>query len=75
MSIPVKDQTVALDFYTKLLGFDVIRNEPMGPQMRWIQLAPPGATTTISLVTWFEEMKPGNVRGLLMEDRRRFGHA
>lgn len=30
-------------------------------------MAPPGASTTISLVTWFEAMPPGCVQGLVIQ--------
>jgi len=48
-----------------VLGFDLIREEPMGPEMMWIQLAPKGQSVTIALVTWFDAMKPGGAQGLM----------
>ena len=66
VSIPVRDQQAARNFYTKMLGFKVVRDDPMGPSQRWIQLAPPGAETSISLVTWFEAMPAGSVQGLVL---------
>ena len=51
MGICVKDQEKALDFYTNKLGFEVLSNEPMGEKMRWIEVAPPGAETRLSLFT------------------------
>ena len=39
VSIPVKDQDKALEFYTKSLGFGIATDQPMGPgQQRWIEL-------------------------------------
>ena len=38
----------------------------MGPGMRWIQLAPRGHSVTIALVTWFEQMKPGGLQGVMV---------
>ena len=38
----------------------------MGPEMTWIQLAPPGQGVTIALVTWFEQMKPGGLQGVMV---------
>ena len=38
----------------------------MGPGMSWIQLAPPGQNVTIALVTWFEQMKPGGLQGVMV---------
>ncbi|WP_439131249.1 VOC family protein [Polaribacter sp.] len=38
ISIPVKDQEKALQFYTKKLGFLVKKDEPLGGGNRWITL-------------------------------------
>jgi uncharacterized glyoxalase superfamily protein PhnB len=35
--------------------------------MRWVELAPPGSQATIALVTWFEQMAPGSVTGLVLD--------
>ncbi|MEV0406411.1 VOC family protein [Actinoallomurus sp. NPDC050550] len=49
VGIPVTDQERALDFYVGILGFEKRRDVPFGPA-RWIEVAPPGAATTIALV-------------------------
>jgi lactoylglutathione lyase len=51
MGVCIKDQNKALDFFTKKLGFEVRANEPMGPDARWIEVAPPGGDTTLALWT------------------------
>ena len=66
VSIPVADQAIAKEFYAGLLGFEVVRENPMGPDMTWVQLAPVGAETSITLVTWFDSMPPGSVQGLVI---------
>jgi catechol 2,3-dioxygenase-like lactoylglutathione lyase family enzyme len=66
LSVPVSDAQRAKHFYRDVLGFELIREEPMGPDMSWIQLAPPGQTVTIALVTWFEAMKPGGLQGVMV---------
>ena len=66
ISIPVKDQSVALDFYTGTMGFTLLRDEAMGPKMRWIQLQPKTGGATVALVTWFDTMTPGSLQGLLL---------
>jgi catechol 2,3-dioxygenase-like lactoylglutathione lyase family enzyme len=68
VSIPVTDQDRAVAFYAGVLEFAVINDSPMGPDMRWVQLAPPGATTTITLVTWLEKLTPGSASLLLNTD-------
>ena len=67
VSIPVKDQQAAKRFYREMLGFEVRMDAPFMPGGRWIELAPAGAQTTITLVSWFEAMKPGGVTGLVLE--------
>ena len=49
VAVPVEDQQRALDFYVGTLGFEVRRDMPFGGG-RWLEVAPPGSTTTISLV-------------------------
>ena len=66
ISVPVSDQQRAKRFYTEVLGFELVRESPMGPGMSWIQVAPAGQSVTISLVTWYEAMKPGGLQGLMI---------
>jgi catechol 2,3-dioxygenase-like lactoylglutathione lyase family enzyme len=66
ISIPVADPTVAKLFYTEKLGFEVLRDDAMGADRRWIQLGIPGAVTSISLVTWFDKMPPGSSQGMVL---------
>ena len=48
--IPVSDQDRALEFYVGKLGFQTRVDGPYGEGLRWIEVAPPGAATTIALV-------------------------
>lgn len=66
ISVPVTDQRRAKAFYQDVLGFELIRESPMGPGMSWIQLAPKGQSVTIALVCWFEQMKPGGLQGVMV---------
>jgi catechol 2,3-dioxygenase-like lactoylglutathione lyase family enzyme len=66
VSVPVSDPQRAKRFYQDVLGFDLIREVPMGPGMQWIQLSPKGCSTTIALVTWFDTMKPGGLQGVML---------
>lgn len=65
ISIPVTDQQAAKEFYLKL-GFDLLVEAPMG-ESKWVQLALPGQDVSITLVTWFPELKPGSIRGFVIE--------
>ncbi|UFS57918.1 VOC family protein [Subtercola endophyticus] len=66
-SVPVSDQDRARDFYVGTLGFDLVNDVQMGPDMRWLQVSPPGAPTSITLVTWFESMPAGSTKGIVLE--------
>lgn len=50
VGIPVRDQDVALKFYTESLGFKVTTDQPFGAQ-RWIELMIPGADSGLALFT------------------------
>jgi predicted enzyme related to lactoylglutathione lyase len=57
-TVPVRDQSRALEFYTKKLGFKVFTDQPMG-ESRWIELQVPGGETM--LVLWHQaDHKPGS---------------
>lgn len=48
--VPVSNQDRALEFYTDKLGFEKRTDIPYGKGDRWLEVAPPGAATTIALV-------------------------
>ena len=48
--VPVSDQDRALAFYVEQLGFEKRADFTYGDGSRWIEVAPPGAANTISLV-------------------------
>ncbi|HJQ49232.1 MAG TPA: VOC family protein [Gaiellaceae bacterium] len=47
--VSVADTDRALDFYVGTLGFEKVVDEPMGPDMRWVEVSVSGAETTIAL--------------------------
>jgi catechol 2,3-dioxygenase-like lactoylglutathione lyase family enzyme len=49
--LPVSDQDRALGFYVGELGFEVRLDAPFADGQRWIEVAPPGAATTLALVS------------------------
>jgi len=51
IGVPVKNQDVALKFYTEQLGFKVATDQPFSDKQRWIEVMIPGAETGISLFT------------------------
>ena len=66
VSVPVSDQEQAKSFYVDALEFEVRADNPFGEGMRWIEVAPKGSTTSLTLVTWFEGMPPGSLQGLVV---------
>jgi catechol 2,3-dioxygenase-like lactoylglutathione lyase family enzyme len=50
VGVPVSDQDRALEFYIDTLGFEKRLDAPLPGGGRWIEVAPPGAATTIALV-------------------------
>ena len=51
VSIPVRDQDRALEFYTKKLGMRIITDSPYDDTQRWIELGFPRAETKVVLFT------------------------
>ncbi len=54
VNIAVRDQQRALDFYTGVLGFELLMDQPMGPDEgapRWIEVKPPKGDTYLVLFT------------------------
>jgi catechol 2,3-dioxygenase-like lactoylglutathione lyase family enzyme len=66
ISVPVTDQERAKRFYTEKVGFRLLFESSFGPELRWIQVGP-GDGPSVALVTWFDEMPPGSVRGLVFD--------
>jgi len=49
VGITVGDQEAALRFYVDSLGFEKRLDAQISPEMRWVEVAPHGATTSIAL--------------------------
>lgn len=48
--VPVSDQDRAIEFYVDTLGLEKRADIPFGNGYRWVEVAPPGAETTIAIV-------------------------
>jgi len=64
VGVPVTDQDRALDFYAGTLGLETRMNVPAGDGKRWIEVAPPGAVTTIALVAEKANQPTGRDTGI-----------
>jgi catechol 2,3-dioxygenase-like lactoylglutathione lyase family enzyme len=62
--VPVADQDAAIAFYTQALGFTVVADVPFGVGDRWVEVAPPGGGTPLSLVPPQGEYQPGRMTGI-----------
>jgi catechol 2,3-dioxygenase-like lactoylglutathione lyase family enzyme len=49
IGVNVRDQDTSLAFFTDTLGFETRLDAPISPGMRWIEVAPRGASTSIAL--------------------------
>jgi catechol 2,3-dioxygenase-like lactoylglutathione lyase family enzyme len=67
LSVPVSDQDRARDFYLDTLGFELVRDTQLGPDMRWVMVKPPRGETALTLVTWFPSMPAGSLKGTVLE--------
>jgi lactoylglutathione lyase len=56
VAVYVEDQEKALKFWTEKVGFEVYRNDPMGPGANWIEVGPKDAQT--NLVLYPKKMMP-----------------
>ena len=59
VSIPVSDQDRALAFYTEVLGFRLLTDQPFNEKQRWLELGVPGGDTRIVLFQFGDKLQPG----------------
>jgi predicted enzyme related to lactoylglutathione lyase len=66
ISIPTADQDRALTFWTEVVGFRVLTDQPFDEQQRWIELRIGSSDTKIVLFMFGEQgLKPGSFTGAL----------
>ena len=63
LSVPVRDVDRALAFYTEQLGFTCDVDVRPAPDVRFVQLTPPGSACSISLTAGGDQA-PGSLRAL-----------
>jgi lactoylglutathione lyase len=64
IGVPVRDQDRALRFYTTVLGFDTRMDFSTAAGVRWVEVAPPGAGTSIALVLEHDGVPAGVETGI-----------
>jgi catechol 2,3-dioxygenase-like lactoylglutathione lyase family enzyme len=66
VSIPVTDQDRALAFYTEVLGFRLVTDQPFNDKQRWLELGIPGAETRVVLFRFGEKFQPGGMLNITL---------
>jgi predicted enzyme related to lactoylglutathione lyase len=69
VAVHVSDQDRAVAFYVQTLGFEKRLEAEFGPGLRWIEVAPPGAGTTIALLKAAEGQPVGVDTGIRLQTR------
>lgn len=65
VSIPVRDQQKALEFFTQKLGFRIMTDSPFDEKQRWIELKIGRSDTGVVLFTpWGQEDRIGGFMNL-----------
>ena len=66
--VTIADTDRAIDFYVGTLGFEKVVDVPMGPNMRWVEVALPGTPTTIALAPPPPDVQPGGAQtGIVLD--------
>lgn len=62
--VPVSDVDRAKEFYESRMGFVLDHDSDFGPDMRIVQLTPPGSGCSIVIGKGVGDMVPGSLKGL-----------
>jgi len=66
VAVPVTDVDRAKRFYAEQVGFNADLDHQVSPELRFVQLTPPGSACSIALGTGLTDAQPGSVAGLQM---------
>jgi predicted enzyme related to lactoylglutathione lyase len=64
IQIPVSDVDRAKAFYADQAGFIAEHDHQVSPELRFVQLTPPGSACSIALTSGAHQMTPGSLEGL-----------
>jgi catechol 2,3-dioxygenase-like lactoylglutathione lyase family enzyme len=70
--LPVSDVDRAKAFYVDQIGFHADHDTVVNPELRFVQLTPPGSACSISFGVGLTDAEPGSVKGLqvVVDDAR-----
>lgn len=76
VAIPVTDVDRAKRFYVEQVGFHADHDRVVNPELRFVQLTPPGSGCSIAMGSGITDAEPGSVRGMqLVVDDADIAHA
>jgi catechol 2,3-dioxygenase-like lactoylglutathione lyase family enzyme len=64
--VPVTDVDRAKAFYVDQVGFHADFDQVVNPELRFVQLTPPGSACSICFGIGVSEMEPGSLKGLIV---------
>ena len=64
VTLPVSDVDRAKSFYVDQLGFNADHDHRVSPELRFVQLTPPGSGCSIAIGEGLTQAEPGSVRGM-----------
>ena len=64
VAVPVTDVDRAKAFYVDKIGFNADHDHKVTPELRFVQLTPPGSACSIVIGTGITKMAPGSQKGL-----------
>ena len=66
VAIPVADVDRAKSFYVDKVGFNADHDHVVSPELRFVQLTPPGSACSVVMGAGISDMPPGSQRGVQM---------
>jgi catechol 2,3-dioxygenase-like lactoylglutathione lyase family enzyme len=64
--VPVSDVDRAKSFYTERVGFNADHDQTVNPELRFVQLTPPGSACSIAIGKGITKAAPGSIDTLQM---------
>jgi catechol 2,3-dioxygenase-like lactoylglutathione lyase family enzyme len=64
--LPVTDVDRAKAFYVDQVGFHADQDHTISPELRFVQLTPPGSACSVAFGVGLTEMAPGSQKGVML---------
>ena len=66
ITLPVTDVDRAKAFYVDQVGFNADHDHTVNPELRFVQLTPPGSACSIAFGNGLTDAEPGSEKGVMM---------